>query len=1159
MAIRVMAGPPDSIFSLGTFVAILHPLRMRIGNLLVLSLLTLTSAANAQNTPAKIDARMMRYPDVSSTQLVFVYAGDIWVAPKIGGQATRLSSPRGEEAFPKFSPDGSRIAYTANYDGNGDIYVVPTSGGLPVRVTHHGAYDRVVDWYPDGTNILFASIMDAPKDRFNQLFRVPASGGLPERLPLPYGEFGSISSDGKTLAYTPISVDFRTWKRYRGGMNPDIWLIDLETKKSRNVTKNDAADSIPMWRGDTLYFLSDRDAAKRANLWAWDRKTDKTRQLTAFKEYDVQFPSMGPDEIVFENAGKLYLFDLQTEKSRMVEITVLTDRATLKPAVENVSGLIQSWSASPSGKRALFEARGDIFNAPAEQGVTRNVTRSSGVAERWPAWSPDGKRIAYFSDRTGEYELTVRPADGTGEEETLTKLGPGFRYSPQWSPDSKKVAFIDAAMQIQVYDLEAKTNRVIGKQLWAYHGDLNGFAVSWSADSRWIAWGQHQDNRNSAIVLYDYPAGKVHQVTAGFYDDDSPRFDPDGKYLWFRSGRTFSPSYSDLDNSWVYRDSQMVAIVPLKSDTASPFAPKNDEEEKAKSDDKKSKDKEEKDKDKTAEDGKNPGTNAVVVATNSTPSTNIVASVTNSAAGGTNTVASAEKKDDKKDDKDKPKPVEIEIDGFERRALIVPIGNGPTENLIAVSGGKLVYSRKNNLYIFDLEKKEEKTIISNCNAAELTADGKKLLVRAGGSYGFVEPSADQKLSKTIPTSGFEMTVDPVAEWAQIFNDAWRLERDLFYDPGMHGVDWPKMKERYNVMMRDAVTRWDVNYVLGELIGELNSSHTYRSGGDMERSASRGVGYLGCDYVLTNGVYRFGTIYDGAQWDSEVRSPLRRPGLNIAEGTYLLEVNGEPLDTTQDPWAAFQGLADKTVLLTISTNATREGSREVLVQCLGSEYRLRNLAWIEANRRKVDELSGGKVGYVYVPDTGQNGQNELVRQWRGQVTKDGLVIDERFNSGGQIPDRFVEMLNRPLRNYWGVRDGKDWSWPPVTHAGPKAMLINGWSGSGGDCFPYYFKQSGLGPLIGTRTWGGLIGITGAPPLIDGGSVTVPTFGIYDMEGRWIIESTGVDPDIEVVDDPAAMANGGDPQLERAVQEVLKTLKEHPPKVPKKPAYPNRSGV
>lgn len=1102
------------------------------------------SSGFAADQPARIDARMMRQPDVSAAHIAFVYAGDIWVAPKSGGEAVRLSSPRGEESFPKFSPDGSLIAFSGNYDGNLDIYVVPTTGGLPRRITHHGAPDRVVGWYPDGRHILFATTMTSYKDRFNQLYKVSAEGGLPEKLPMPYGEFGAIAPDGKSMAYNPISVDFRTWKRYRGGMNPDLWLFNLETLRARNLTQSDASESIPMWHGNTLYFLSDRDANKRFNLWALNLDNNRFRQVTTFKDYDVHFPGIGPGDIVFENGGRLYLLDLKTEKQSEVVITVTTDRSTLRPRLENVADNLQGATISPSGKRVLFEARGEIFSTPAEHGVVRNLTRTSGVAERHPAWSPDGKWIAYFSDRTGEYELTVRSVDHPGEEQTLTQLGPGFRYFPQWSPDAKKILWIDQAMKMWLYDFDTRTNRFMDQQMWMYHGALANFSVSWSADSRWVAYAGDQENRNTALVIFDTHQWKRHEVTSGFYNDRLPVFDPEGKYLFFRTGRTFAPNYSDLDNTWIYANSENLAAIPLRQDVPSPLAPRNDEEPgRKKEEDKKSDGKKEEDK----KDADNKGE-----ATGEKPS-------------DAKPDGKKEELADKKDDK-KPKPVLIDLDGFEERVVILPPKAGRYTHLTAVAG-KLIYRRLPRtgssdeaapVVYYDLEKREEKTILADADFIELSANREKLLVRKDRNYSVVEPKENQKLDKKVDTAGFEAAIDPVAEWKQIFIDAWRLERDMFYDPGLHGVDWNAMRARYGKLLEDAVTRWDVNYVIGELISELNASHTYRSGGDTERSTERGVGYLGCDFIFTNGAYRIAKIISGAPWDSEVRSPLARPGLtNLHEGDYLLAVNGEPLAPQEDPWAAFQGLADKPVFLTVNTNPVLAGAREVLVHTLSSEARLRHLAWIDANRRRVEKLSEGKIGYVYVADTSVNGQNELVRQWRGQVTKAGLIIDERFNSGGQIPDRFVELLNRPLRNFWAVRDGKDWPWPPVGHHGPKAMLMNGWSGSGGDCFPYYFKQSGQGPLIGQRTWGGLIGITGAPTLVDGGSITVPTFGIYNTKGEWIIEGYGVDPDIEVVDDPGEMARGGDPQLERAVFEVMKAIRQNPAPEVRKPKYPDRA--
>ncbi len=1114
-------------------------------------------ARNSADGGSTLDARMLRFPDVSRTQIAFVYAGDIWVAPKGGGEARRLSSPRGEEQFPRFSPDGAEIAFSANYDGNTDIYVVPTSGGVPRRVTFHGGLDRMLDWYPDGQSILFATSRTSEKDRFNQLYSIPSRGGLAQKLPVPYGEFGSVSPDGKTLAYIPISVDFSTWKRYRGGMNPAIWLFNLEKLTARNLTGNEAANSQPMWHGTTLYFLSDRDKNKRANLWAFDTRKDKFRQITAFEEFDVRFPSIGPEDLVFENGGRLYLLSLETEKYSEIAIQALTDRATLKPRVENVSSAAHDADISPSGKRVVLEARGEIFTIPAEHGVVRNLTRSSGVAERYPVWSPDGKQIAYWSDRSGEYELTLRAAEGTGEETVLTKLGPGYRYRPYWSPDSKKLVFIDQAMCVRLHDIEKKETKEIDKELWLYHGQLAARKFSWSKDSRWIAYAHDLENQHTAIALYDTKEDKRHLVTSGYYDDEEPTFDPDGKYLYYRSGREFNPLYSDLDNTWIYPNSSQLVAVSLRKDVASPLAPRNDDEG-----DKKEKDKDkdkEKDKAKPEEQDRKKD-DAMLEARKDDPKKDEPASD----AKDETKDKKVDTKDEKKEEKP-PKPVEIDLADFERRAVVLPPKPGNYADLVGVAG-KLVFRRlprtgageeRSTLMFYDLEKREEKVVLEDIDDVILAAKAEKMLVRRKGDYAIIEPKEGQKFDKKLGVN-LETAVDPAAEWQQLFTEAWRLQRDYFYDPGMHGVNWPVMRERYGSLVKDAVTRWDVNYLIGELIGELSSSHTYRSGGDLENTVQRPVGYLGVDFVLEDGAYRIKRIIEAGSWDAEVRSPLRQPGVDAKEGDFLLAVNGMPLDIEEEPYAAFQGLADKPVFLTLNSKPQKEGSREVLVQTLASESRLRHLAWIESNRKKIESLSDGKLGYVYVPDTGRGGQNELVRQFRAQFNKPGLIVDERFNSGGQIPDRFVEMLSRKTLNYWGVRDGRDWTWPQTAHSGPKAMLINGWSGSGGDCFPFYFKKAELGPLVGTRTWGGLIGITGTPPLIDGGSVTVPTFGIYNTKGEWIIEGYGVDPDIAVVDDPALMAKGGDPQLERAVEEVLKALKKNPPTQVRKPKYPVRVG-
>jgi len=1093
----------------------------------------LCSAAAAT---AQIDARLLRYPDVSATQIAFVYAGDIWLVDKGGGVARRLSTPAGEEVFPRFSPDGAAIAYSANYDGNLDVYVVAAGGGLPTRVTYHPAADRVVDWFPSGEELLFATSMTSGKDRFNQLYRVPRGGGLPARLPMPYGEFGAVAPDGVTLAYMPTSIDFRTWKRYRGGWTPDIWLFDLARLTARNVTANTANDAQPMWHGSTLYFLSDRDDAKRANIWALDVASGAVRQVTRFAEADVRFPAIGPSDIVFEAAGRLWLLDLATERYREVEVEVVTDRATLKPRAERVAKLIAGVDLSPAGKRAFVAARGDVFSLPAEHGVTMNLTRSSGVAERYPAASPDGKWVAYFSDRTGEYELTVRPADGTGEERTVTTMGPGFRYRPFWSPDGKRVAFVDQTMAINVCDVASGKVTAVDKGLYLFHGGLAGFTFSWSGDSRWLAYARDTENQQRVVVLYDTRTGRKHDVVSAFYDAAFPTFDPDGKYLYLLTGRAFEPIYSDLDNTWIYANTTNVAAIALRADVASPLAPRNDVEGEDAEKDDKGKDK---GKDKAANGGKEAGKD-----------------------GG----KGKEKGKESEAAKEPPKPVEIDLDGFAQRLVVLPAEAGNYGTLAAVSG-KVIYRRaprtgaadeKSPLVYWDLEEREEKTIVDDVDGYTLSADGKKLLVWKKDGYAIVDVKADQKMEKKLATGELEAVVDPVAEWRQIFADAWRIERDYFYDPNLHKVDWAAMRGRYGKLLDDAVTRWDVNFVLGELIAELNASHTYRGGGDLEQPAERGVGLLGVDFALENGAYRIARILAGAPHDSEARSPFAQPGVDVKEGDYLLAVNRVPVDTGKAPWAAFAGLAGKTVLLTVNATPTMTGAREVLVDTLEDDYRLRNLAWIEEKRRTVEQATGGRVGYVYVPDTGRNGQTELVRQLRGQVEAEGLIVDERFNSGGQIPDRFVELLNRPVYNYWAVRDGRDWQWPPVAHVGPKVMLMNGWSGSGGDCFPFYFREAGLGPLIGTRTWGGLIGISGTPALVDGGGVTSPTFSIYSKTGEWIIEGHGVEPDIEVVDDPAMMVDGGDPQLDRAIAEVMQRLQASPPVRPKRPAYTDRSG-
>lgn len=1080
--------------------------------LLFLMLLPFQKSAKAQ-----IDAGILQYPDVSDKYITFEYADDIWIVPKEGGVANKLSSPKGTEMFPKFSPDGSQIAFSGNYEGNLDVYVIPTRGGMPKRITHQGMPDRIVDWYADGKSLLYASSMESGKQRWDQFYKVSVDGGMPEKLPLPYAEFGSFSPDGNKIAFTTKSRVFRTWKGYRGGWAPDIYIYDLKNNTCENITNNPANDELPMWKGDKIYFLSDRGKNGRYNIWSYNVNTKAFNQITNFDGYDVHFPSMGPSDIVFEDAGKLYLLDLATEKYHEVKIEVVTDESTLMTRTENASKYIQNVWISPEGKRALFEARGDIFSVPAENGNIIDLTNTSGYAERFPAWSPDGKWIAYFSDRSGEYELTLKEYNKPTEEKKLTSYGKGYRYQPYWSPDSKKIAFVDKAMKIYIYDVDKDKTTEVDQAKYLFEGGLESYKVSWSSDSRYMAYYREVDNTHDAIFVYDTKEGKSQQLTSGYYNDAQPVFDPDNKYLYYLTNRDFKPLYSDIDNAFIYPNTTQIAAVPLTSEIASPLAPKNDSVEvKA-------------DKDTTKSDSTKEG------------------------------------KKEKSKKEDNSKEVKIDFASFEQRAVILPPAPGNITNLEAVSG-KVIYHRLPNtgsadknkpVMYYDLDKRDENTITGDADVYMVSQNGKKMLIGKNGSYFIVNVDKEQKLDKKMPTDEMEISVTPREEWRQIFNDVWRFERDFFYDPNMHGVDWNAMKERYGKLIDYGVTRSDVNYIIGELISELNSSHTYRGGGDLETPEMRSVGYLGVDWELANGAYRIKKIIKGAEWDVNDKSPLEAPGVNVKEGDYVLAVNGVPIDTKKDPWAAFQGLAGKTIQLTVNSKPTMDGARNVYVEAMRDETGLRNLAWVESNREKVDKESDGKIGYIYVPDTGIEGQTELEREFNAQFDKQALIIDERFNNGGQIPDRFVELLNRRVLSYYAVRDGHPWQWPQVANFGPKVMLINGWSGSGGDAFPYYFKVSGTGTLIGTRTWGGLIGISGAPRLIDNGTVTVPTFRLYTADGKWFPEGHGVDPDIEVENNPAELAKGDDQQLEKGIQFLMDKLKNHPTVEPNHPAYQDRA--
>lgn len=1228
---------------------------------LVLAALIVCPASAEEIVP---QAGMLRYPHVSKTHITFVYANDIWVVPREGGVARPLASPPGQEENPRFSPDGTQIAFVGNYDGQRDVYIMPVGGGLPYRVTYHPGNKNFTGWTADG-RLIYASNFRSGIRRAPQIYAISAEGGLPQQLPVPYGDAGAISPDGQWLAYTPHNRDHRTWKRYRGGFASDIWLFNLNDHSSRRVTDWEGTDTQPMWSpdGSRLYYLSDMGDDHRLNIWMYDVRTGRREQITRFREWDIKWPSMGPGprgrgEIVFQNGPHIYLLDLETRQSNPAQVRIPGARPKLRPRAVNTSDFIQSWEIAPSGKRAIVQARGDVWTLPAEHGSPRNLTRTSGVAERTPAWSPDGRWIAFFSDESGEYELYIMQSDGRGETRRLTfdgGLPSGFRYDPIWSPDSKHILWSDKTSSLYLTTLETGETRFVDYDEWGGRGIRS---PQWSHDSRWITYAKQAGDRlTSSIWLYDIETNDLHQVTSGMFSDVSPVFDRQGDWLYYTTTRHFSPTYSELDTTWIYSNSQVLVAVPLRDDIKSPWLPESDEQEwdddaRDEEEDEKDGDDESDDKDKNGDNGKDEdadddredqavgdavsgtwegtismpdiGQMNLRLALSLSPDNTVTGSLTaDSITGAVSGTYSAENKslslvvtipdmppatmdlqidgntmtgtisvegmtipvtlqrttpaaaedddDEEKKDAEERKAVEIHLEGFERRGLMLPVPSGRFGQLGVNDKNQLLFVRHSSpgssspagIKLFDLKDKDkqEKMVAAGATSFRITADGKKILIPRGNAANIQDASAGAS-GKAVPTSNMIAHIDPRQEWDQLFIDAWRIQRDFFYVENMHGVDWPAVRDHYHKMLADAASREDVSFIIGEMIAELNVGHAYYWGGDGEDQPFNIVAMLGVDFELHEGAYRIARIYRGADWDVDVRSPLTAPGVDIKEGDYLLAVNGVPMDTSRDPYAAFQHVIGRAITLTVSESPEGDGwnddARDVVIEPIASDAQVRYRAWIERNRRYVEEKTDGQVGYIYVPDTGVNGQNDLVRQYFGQLNKKALIIDERWNGGGQIPTRFIELLNRPITNYWARRDNRDWPWPPDAHQGPKVMLINGPSGSGGDAFPHYFRATGLGKLIGMRTWGGLVGISGNPSLIDGGYTAVPTFGYYTSDGRWSIEGHGVDPDIEVIDDPALMVDGGDPQLDAAIELMLQEIQANPYVPPARPAPPERAG-
>jgi tricorn protease len=1096
--------------------------------------------ADETKPPAKSAPMLFQMPGVSASQIAFTYAGDLWIVGREGGDAQRLTVGVGLESYPVFSPDGKWIAFAGEYEGNLDVYVVPAAGGVPRRLTHHPEPDVPVGWTPDGKQVIFRSPRHS-YGRFLRLYTVPPTGGPATELPLPMAEAGSMSPDGKRIAYVPFSNKpqfpgpMRPLKNYRGGSASPIWIADLGDSSITKVERKDSTDFNPMWIGDTIYFLSDRDGA--LTLYACDVAGKGIRRLVDAKEEgEIKSASACADAIVFDCFGKVCLFDLKTQKTKQVPIHVAADLPSVRPKFSKVAKAIQGADLSPTGARAVFEAHGEILTVPAEKGDTRNLTNTVGVAERDPAWSPDGKSIAYFSDESGEYRLHIRAQNGRGKAKTL-KIGDGesYFYNPSWSPDSKWIACSDKRTNIWLVEVATGKSKKVDTGYFA-EGPPN--AVAWSPDSHWFAFSRPLKSWMSAVFLYSLKEGKVHRITDGMSDADNPVFDKGGKYLYFLASTDVGPSVGSgmsIFNRPVTRAAY--AVVLSKADP-SPLAPESDDEK-----DKKDADK---GKDDKAKDEK--------------------------AKEETKEEKGKEGKEKKEAAKETPK-VKIDLGDIDQRTLALPL---PARHYAAMNAGKagtffVVETPEPRIggggagdgapphmtvYKFDMAKRKAEKVVDGAQSFTVSHDGEKMLYRQGPGWFITSTAAPAKPGDgALKLDDLEVLVDPRAEWRQIYREVERIERDFLYDPNFHGYDLKGAWKKNAAYLDGLGSRYDLTYLLDELLSGLSLQHVYMFGGDVPEREPRKNGLLGADFKVENGRHRFAKIYRGESWNPQLRAPLTQPGANVKEGEYLLEVNGKELKGEDEVYAPFEGTAGKQTIIKVGPNADGKGSREVTVVPIESERMLRNLAWVDANRRAVDKATGGKVAYIYVPDTSAQGYIRFNRYFFAQAGRDAVIVDERFNGGGLLADHIIDYLRQPIRNYVTTREGHDQQSPTSAIPGPKVMLINEMAGSGGDYLPYTFRQAGLGPLIGKRTWGGLVGIGGYPTLIDGGQVTAPRWGIWFPNGRWDVENRGVAPDVEVEFDPKLVREGKDPQLEKAIEVVMGELAKHPVKHPKHPPFPN----
>jgi tricorn protease len=1084
-------------------------------SVIVILFFSFASISNSEELASPGPRPLMRFPDIGKDLIVFVYGEDIWSVPAEGGVAIRLTIHDGAERFPKISPDGSLIAFTGEYDGNSDVYVMDVYGGNITRVTYHPGYDEVVGWHPVSNKILFRSSRHS-YSRLDRLYLISPDGTDLEELILNEAVQGSFSPDGKKIAYNKVSRENRTWKRYKGGTAQEIYLYDLEINQEKNLTKFEGTDRIPMWIGDKIYFSSDRDSI--LNIYSYDLSTAKIEQMTDHAEYDVRRPSSGGNKIVYELGGSLWILDVTTKEDRQVPVEIRSDAPEVRPYLKKVNDNITDFDISPSGQRGLVVARGDVFTVPKKEGPTRNLTQDSGARDKDAAWSPDGEKIAYLSDKSGEYEIYIVDAMGNKQSVKLTQHEAGYRHTLRWSPDSQKIAFADQTLRCYYLDIKTKAITEVDK---AYFENVDVsldlkpiYDFVWSPDSRYIAYSKMDEDQVYKVYIYSLEDGEKHCVSQGIFNDFNPLFSEDGEHLFFISNRHFNPTFCDFEWEMVYKKVAGIYCLTLGKDDAPLLGFRSDEA--------------------VTEEGPGEG---------------------------------------KSENEGKNVEVQVDFDGLAERIEALPLPRGNYRHLSAnastlfyLNAEEGDYNRfefrdkgPSSLYAFSLQDRKESPVIKEIEDYALSADGSHIIYKKRNILGIIPSSERDSKGHPIDLSGLEMWLDPLAEWTQIFNEAWRMERDFYYEPDMHGLDWNAMREKYGRLLPYASCRQDIQYIIGELIGELSTSHTYVFGGERVRQPERvNVGMLGADYEIdkARNLYRFKKIYRVSDWSRKVYPPLALPGINIQEGDYLLQVDGRDVTAEKNIYSYFQNLAGKQVTLTINSQPKMDGAKKVVTRPLGSEYTLRYQDWVEHNRKVAEEASGGQIGYIHLPDTYLGSATEFPKYFYSQLRKKGLIIDGRFNGGGLDPDIFLRRLDKPLLAYWTRRYSHDQTIPDFVTRAHMVCLTNRQAGSGGDMLPMEFRKRGMGPVIGTRTWGGLVGVSMWISLIDGGGLSTPDYRIYDTDGEWIVENEGVVPDIIVDLHPEEVARGYDAQLMKAVEVLMQKIKEDPRPWPEHKPFPKQ---